>query len=125
MADVVAMYFRAMAVHDWATLRSCLTDDFTRVGPYEEHDFRDPESYVRFLADVLPALVSHEVDLTRITHADDVAYVDLTETIYVAGAATAVRVCCAFELAPDHRIRHIEVFVRRPPLRAGADQETS
>lgn len=113
--DSVARYFDSMAAHDWATFRSCLTDDFTRVGPYEDHVFPDPETYVAFLATALPALESQDVDVTRVNRDGDTVHVEVTESVVLAGGTpSTVRVSGTFELAADGRIRFVEVFVRRP-----------
>jgi hypothetical protein len=111
----VPQYFEAMKSYDWAVLRACLTDDFTRDGPYEGHVFGDPDTYIRFLADLLPTLRGQVVELTRLSRADDVVYSELTETIEVDGKPHTIRGCAAFELSGDGRIRHVEVFVRRLP----------
>jgi hypothetical protein len=110
----VTRYHEAMEAHDWAALRSTLADGFTRVGPYPEHVFADPDAYTAFLADLLPGLRGHEVVITRQTEAGDVVHVELTETVELEGRPSTVRVCAAFTLAPDGLIRHVEVFVRRP-----------
>jgi len=111
----VPRYFEAMMAHDWSALRSCLTEDFTRDGPYEEHVFGDPETYIRFLADLLPTLRGQVVELTRLRRDGDVVYSELTETIEVDGKPHTIRGCASFELADDGLIRHVEVFVRRLP----------
>jgi len=108
-------YFEAMKAHDWPALRACLTDDFTRDGPYEEHVFGDPDGYIRFLAELLPTLRGQVVELTRLSRDGDVVYSELTETIERDGKLHTIRGCAAFELVPDGRIRHVEVFVRRLP----------
>ena len=113
--DSVARYFDSMAAHDWTTFRSCLTDDFTRVGPYEDHTFPDPDAYVGFLATSLPALESQQVDVTRVNRDGDTVHVEVTESVVLPGGTpSTVRVSGTFELAADGRIRFVEVFVRRP-----------
>jgi hypothetical protein len=112
--DAVTRYHEAMAAHDWPALRATLADGFTRVGPYEEHVFADPDAYTAFLADLLPRLRGHEVAITRISDAGDVVHVELTETVALEAGRSTVRVCAAFSLDADGRIAHVEVFVRRP-----------
>ncbi len=104
-----------MAAHDWPGVRAELADDFTRDGPYEEHVFADPDTYVAFLAGLLPGIQSHSVEITRSDRTADTAYVEVTEGMGVDGVTHFVRVCAVFELAPDGRISHVEVYVRRLP----------
>lgn len=113
--DAVDAYFAAMEAHDWAALRSCLADDFTREGPYEEHRFPDPDGYVAFLADLLPTLRDHSVTVTRSVRAGDVAVVDATESLTLDGEGRTVRVCAVFDLDAAGRIARVEVFARRLP----------
>ncbi|MCU1458502.1 MAG: ketosteroid isomerase-like protein [Actinomycetia bacterium] len=117
--DSVERYFASMAAHDWVAFRDCLTDDFTRVGPYEDHVFNDPETYVDFLATTLPALESQDVRITRVNRDGDTVHVEVTESVVLpGGTASTVRVSGTFELADDGRIRFVEVFVRRPRAEA-------
>jgi len=111
---VVRRYFDAMHGHDWTAVRGCLSDDFSRVGPYPEHVFEDPDGYVAFLAALLPGLRGHSVDVTRVTCAGPVVHVEATERVELEGVPRTVRIAAAFDLAGDGRIRHVEVFVRRP-----------
>ena len=113
--DVVRRYFTSMMDHDWIVLRSCLTDDFSRVGPYPEHVWDDPDGYVAFVSGLLPGLRGHGVDVTRVTGDDFVVHAEATETVELEGRQSTVRIAAAFDVAHDGRIRHVEVFVRRPP----------
>lgn len=106
-------YFEAMERHDWATLRACLAEEFSRRGPYEEHAWDDPDSYVTFLRDLLPSLTGQRVQITESFEAGDRVQVNVTETIVVDGAPHSVRVAATFELDRDGRIAKKEVFVRR------------
>ena len=116
-AGVVRRYFDAMEAHDWAAVRRCLSDDFTRGGPYPEHVFDDPDGYVAFLATLLPGLRGHSVEITRVTCAGPVVHVEATERVHLESGPSTVRIAAAFDLADDGRIRHVEVFVRRPVIR--------
>jgi ketosteroid isomerase-like protein len=113
MHDTVARYFDAMSRHDWTELRSCLSDGFSRVGPYEDHAWPDPETYMAFLAELLPTLKGQRVEITSTIEDGKDVHVNATETIEVDGAPHAVRVAVTFRLADDARIDHVEVFVRR------------
>jgi len=121
---VVERYFAAMTAHDWDGLRACLANDFSRDGPYPEHAWRGPDEYVEFVSGLLPGLRNHGVDVTRVTRSGDVVHAELTETVELDGRQSTVRLSTAFDLAADGRIRHVEVFVRRPPTSAsGASPE--
>jgi ketosteroid isomerase-like protein len=113
MVDTVARYFDTMARHDWTGLRACLSDDFSRVGPYEDHAWSDPESYMAFLKDLLPTIKGQKVEITRTINDGAFVHVNATETIEVDGLPHAVRVAVTFELDEIDRIKHVEVFVRR------------
>lgn len=113
MHAIVGRYFETMARHDWAGLRACLADRFERYGPYEEHAWADPDSYVAFLAALLPTLRGQHVEITESIHQGSGVHVNATETIEVEGAPHAVRVAATFHLDEDGRIRRVEVFTRR------------
>jgi hypothetical protein len=111
--ETVARYFDAMSRHDWIELRSCLADGFSRVGPYEDHAWADPETYLNFLSGLLPTLKGQRVEITRSIQDGPFVHVDATETIEVDGSPHAVRVAVTFTLDPTDLIEHVEVFVRR------------
>jgi ketosteroid isomerase-like protein len=114
-ADVVQRYFASMMEHDWPGLRLCLTDDFVRVGPSPEHVWEGPDTYVAFVSGLLPGLRGHGVDVTRVTGDGDIVHAELTETVELDGRQSTVRISAAFDVTDDGRIRHVEVFLRRPP----------
>jgi ketosteroid isomerase-like protein len=113
MHDTVARYFDAMSRQDWTELRSCLADGFSRVGPYEDHAWADPENYMAFLAELLPTLKGQRVEITGTIEDGRCVHVNATETIEVDGSPHAVRVAVTFTLDDESRIEHVEVFVRR------------
>lgn len=102
-----------MARHDWATVRDCLSDRFRRRGPYEEHAWDDPDSYVAFLEDLLPRLRGQRVELTDFVEQGSRVHVNVTETIEVDGAPHTIRAAATFDLDEDGLIERKEVFVRR------------
>ena len=117
MNATIDRYFAAMDRHDWAQLRGCLSDSFSRVGPYDEHAWGDPDDYVTFLRDLLPTLKGQKVEITEVIEEGPMVHVNVTETIEVEGSPHAVRVAGTFRLDPDDLIECIEVFVRRlPPI---------
>lgn len=113
MHSTISKYFDAMARRDWPSIRACLSEDFGRRGPYEDHAWDDPDSYVAFLADLLPTLEGQKVEITDWLEEGSRVHVNVTETIQVEGAPHTVRCAATFDLAPDGRIRRNEVFVRR------------
>jgi ketosteroid isomerase-like protein len=113
MHVTVARYFDAMSRQDWTELRSCLADGFSRVGPYEDHAWTDPEIYLAFLAELLPTLKGQSVEITGTLEDGLFVHVNATETIEMDGAPHAVRVAVTFTLDDDDLIEHVEVFVRR------------
>jgi ketosteroid isomerase-like protein len=106
-------YFDAMARHDWPSIRTCLSEDFERRGPYEDHAWDDPDSYVAFLAALLPTLRGQKVEITDWLEEGSRVHVNVTETIEVEGGPHTVRCAATFDLTPDGRIQRNEVFVRR------------
>ena len=104
-----------MERHDWEELRSCLSDSFSRVGPYEDHVWGTPDDYVAFLQDLLPTLKGQRVEITEVIEEGPLVQVNLTETIEVQGSPHTVRVAGTFRLDQNDQIEHIEVFVRRLP----------
>jgi ketosteroid isomerase-like protein len=110
--DVVERYLECVArAHDWDALRACLTDDIVRVGPYGDvYEGRD--AYVEFLAGLMPRLRGYEMHVDRIVYAGDVALAQLSETVEVDGTLTRTPEALVFDLAPDGRIRRVEVFMR-------------
>lgn len=113
MAEVVDRYFDALGRHDWPAMRACLADGFTRRGPYAEQWFPDPDSYVAYLAGVLPGYVDHTIDVTRVVEQGDAVHAEWTERLGPPGARTMVRVCVAIDLDAAGRIARMEVFLRK------------
>ena len=115
MHTTVDRYFTAMERHDWEELRSCLSDSFSRVGPYEDHTWDSPDAYLAFLRDLLPNLEGQRVEVTEVVEEGPLVHVNVTETIDVHGAPHTVRVAGTFRLDDHDLIEHVEVFVRRLP----------
>ncbi len=113
MNETIQRYFDAMHRHDWTELRACLSEGFSRVGPYQDHAWADPDSYLAFLQDLLPTIRDQHVEITETIEEGASVQVNATETIEVDGAPHSVRVGATFEMEPDGRIGHIEVFVRQ------------
>jgi predicted SnoaL-like aldol condensation-catalyzing enzyme len=121
MNATVDRYFAAMERHDWEELRGCLSDSFSRVGPYEEHAWSTPDDYLAFLRDLLPTLKDQRVEVTEAFEEGPLVQVNVTETIEVHGAPHTVRVAGTFRVDQHGLIEHVEVFVRRLPPAGAVD----
>lgn len=104
---IVERYLDALTGHDWDALRDCLTDDVVRVGPYND-EYRGRDTYVDFLSTLMPTLPSYAMEVSRVTYVEDLAFVELAET--VAGVRTAEAL--VLELSDDGRIARVEVFIK-------------
>lgn len=109
----LARYIEGMKVHDWRVVRASLADRFERIGPFPEHHFTDPDVYTQFLADLLPTLEGHSVEITRVRTIGDVTYVTIREGVRVTDTEITSYVLMACDLDGDGRITRIEVFLRR------------
>jgi hypothetical protein len=109
----VAQYLDGMNTHDWGQVRASFADEFERIGPFAEHQFTDPDTYTRFLADLLPTIEDHSVELVRAHTVEDVSYVTICERLRRVGADVESYLVLACDLAPDGRIGRIEAFLRR------------
>ena len=114
---VIERYLTALVDGDWPTFASCLADEgFTRVGPYGD-TYSAKGDYVTFLSDLMPTLAGYEMDVTRVTYADGMAFAELSETVEVDGTPLRTPECLSFELTDDGRIRRVEVFTQsRAPV---------
>jgi ketosteroid isomerase-like protein len=118
MSDgVIERYLQALVEGDWATFAGCLADDgFTRVGPFGD-TYSSKPAYVAFLSELMPTLAGYEMDVTRVTYADSLAFAELSETVDVDGTALRTPECLTFELTGDGRIQRVEVFTQtRAPV---------
>ena len=113
LPPAVATYFASVMNHDWDALRTCLADDFERLGPYPEHIFPEPDGYVAFLAELLPTIADHTLTVDRALTAGDRCYVEITEGFSADASPAVSHLCLAFDLAPDGRLRHLTAYLRR------------
>ena len=113
MSDgVIERYLQALVDGDWPAFAACLADDdFTRVGPYGD-TYSSKADYVAFLSELMPTLQGYELQLTRVTYTDGMAFAELSETVEVDGTRLRTPECLTFVLADDGRIRRVEVFTQ-------------
>jgi len=108
-------YLDGMNAHDWLAVRASFADQFERIGPFPEHHFTDPDEYTRFLADLLPTIENHTIEMVRAHTIDDVSYVTVCERLRREGIDVESFLVLACDLAPDGRLVRIEAFLRRTP----------
>ena len=113
LPPAIAQYIDGMNAHDWPAVRASFADRFERIGPFPEHHFTDPDVYTAFLAELLPTIEDHAIDVMRVDTVGDVSYVTIRERLRRDGTDVESYLCLACDLAPDGRITHIEAFIRR------------
>lgn len=111
---VVERYLRAVATHDWDTLRASVTDDVRRAGPYGDV-YRGRDAYVAFLAALMPTLAGYSMDVHRVTYVDDGrrAFAELTETVTMDGTTIVTPEVLAFDLTDDGLVAQVHIYTRR------------
>jgi hypothetical protein len=112
--QVVEAYLGAIVTHDWDLLRSLVSDEVVRLGPYGDN-FRGRDDYVSYLAELMPTLEGYAMDLTRVTYVGDErrAFVELTEHVTVNGAPTVTAEVLVIDLDEAQQISRIEIYLRR------------
>jgi len=113
LPPAVAQYVDGMNAHDWRTVRASFDDRFERIGPFPEHHFTDPDVYTQFLADLLPTLEQHTVEVVRADTIGDVCYLTIRERLRRDGTDVDSYLCLACDLTAQGRIARIEAFLRR------------
>jgi hypothetical protein len=113
LPPMVVQYVDGMNAHDWTAVRASFGDRFERIGPFPEHQFTDPDVYTAFLADLLPTIEGHSIDVIRADTIDDVSYVTIRERLRRDDTDVESYLCLACDLASDGRIARIEAFLRR------------
>jgi hypothetical protein len=78
--DVVRRYLAHMAAGEWEALRATLAPDVHRIGPYNDV-YDGAEAYATFLQATITALSGYELVVERMTAADGVVAVELSETV--------------------------------------------
>ncbi|HEX6311362.1 MAG TPA: nuclear transport factor 2 family protein [Acidimicrobiia bacterium] len=112
---VVEQYLAAIVGHDWDGLRECVTDDVVRVGPYGDR-YEGRDAYVAFLAATMPSLRGYEMVVDRVTYTGEGrAFAELSETVEIDGRPVRTPEVLVFDLAPDGRITHVEIYIQTAP----------
>jgi hypothetical protein len=112
--DVVERYLEAVGVtRDWGSVRECLAEDFTRVGPYGD-TYTSRSEYLAFIADLMPKLPGYEMRIDRVQYTANTAYAELTETVTIDGRAYETPETLVFDLTSDGRIAGVRVFIQTP-----------
>jgi len=109
----VEQYVDGMNAHDWPAVRASFADRFERVGPFPEHHFTDRDVYTQFLADLLPTIENHTIEVVRAHTVGDVSYVTIRERLRRDDNDVESYLVLACNLAPDGRLARIEAFLRR------------
>jgi hypothetical protein len=78
--DVVRRYLTHMAAGEWDELRSTLAPDVHRIGPYNDV-YDGADAYASFLRATITELSGYELVVDRMTAADGVVAVELSETV--------------------------------------------
>jgi ketosteroid isomerase-like protein len=113
---VVERFLSTMVAHDWDAFEACISDEFTRVGPFGD-TYTTRAGYVAFLSELMPTLAGYRMEVSRVTYAGTVAFAELAETVEVDGTPLRTPECLTFDLAPDGRIARVEVFTQsRAPV---------
>jgi ketosteroid isomerase-like protein len=110
--EVVERFLDRMAAHDWDAMSACVADDVVRVGPFGD-TYEGRESYVAFVAGLLPTLAGYEMRVHRVVAAGHVAVAELTETVELDGRPVVTPEALVFDVGGDGRIRHISIYVQR------------
>jgi len=109
----VEQYVDGMNAHDWPAVRASFADRFERIGPFPEHRFTDPDVYTQFLADLLPTIEGHTIEVVRADTLGAISYVTICERLRRDGTDVESYLVLACDLAPDGRLARIEAFLRR------------
>ena len=109
----VEQYLDGMNTHEWDRVRASFADRFERIGPFPEHHFTDPDVYTQFLADLLPTIDDHTIEIVRADTVGDLCYVTICERLRRDDTDVESYLCLACDLDPDGRIARIEAFIRR------------
>jgi hypothetical protein len=109
-------YLTAMAKHDYELLATAVSEDVVRTGPYGD-TYSGRSDYVTFIAELLPTLPGHTLDVARVTYADDGkrAFAEISETVLVNGDPLVTNEVLALDLDDGGLIKRIDIFIKVKP----------
>jgi limonene-1,2-epoxide hydrolase len=107
----VARYLDALRARDWDAVSECLARDLERIGPYGDV-FRDRDSYVAYLRDVLTGLSGYVLEVGRVVGSADTVFVELAETVDDGDTRLRTDEGLVFDLDGEGRIRRVAVYLR-------------
>jgi limonene-1,2-epoxide hydrolase len=110
-AAVVERYLAALRSHDWDAVSECLAHDVERIGPYGD-TFRDRDSYVAYLREVLTGLSGYALEVGRVVGSADTVFVELAETVDDGDERLRTHEGLVFDLDGEGRIRRVAVYLR-------------
>ena len=112
--SAVRAYLDRLVRHDWAAVSACLHPEVVRVGPFADI-YTPRDRYVEFLSTLMPTLVNYQMSLQRFATEGSVVFVQLSETMEIAGNEDVTHEVLVFDTDPSGLITRIEIFIQRPP----------
>jgi hypothetical protein len=109
-------YLEALAAQDWSLVEASLSAQIRRHGPFGD-DFEGTEAYLAFLRRTMASLPGYHLDIDRVTETGpDRCFVELRETITVAGAPMITHECLIFDLDGAGQIAEVAIYIRQDPM---------
>lgn len=108
---LVAHYLERLAARDWVALEACLAPGVVRVGPFGDV-YRPRAAYLEFLSTLLPTLVEHTIEVTRIVAVDRVAAVELREGMVIDGERVETPEVLVFNLDHEGLIERLDIYIQ-------------
>ena len=124
--DSVRLYLETIGAQQWGRLEEVFAVDVVRVGPYSDV-VEGSRNYRDFLERVISQLRDYELQVSRVSALDDVAWVRLSETISnESGERHRTEEALVFDLDAQGKIARVEVYIQSsgfPGAGAGARAE--
>jgi SnoaL-like domain len=112
--SLVRTYLDRLVRHDWTAVTECLHPQVIRVGPFAD-TYTPRDRYVDFLSTLMPSLVNYRMDIGRFAIRDSVVFVQLSESMEIAGSQDVTHEALVFDTDDSGLITRIEIFIQRPP----------